>query len=114
MAQVDSQELQRRIALLKASFKENLGKRLDELDSALADIDAAAPLAGQPGVKTLLEHAHKIAGSAGTFGYMEMSNIASETERLCDDILKGRHGSDAGAFGELKAKVAAIHAEAAR
>jgi len=113
MAQVDSEELQRRIALLKRSFKENLTQRLNELNAALASIDAAAPLAGQPGVKSLLEHVHKIAGSAGTFGYMEMSNIAAEAERLCDDVLKGRHASDAGAYGELTAKVAAIHAEAA-
>jgi HPt (histidine-containing phosphotransfer) domain-containing protein len=113
MAQVDSEELQRRIALLKRSFKENLGKRLSDLDAALASIDAGAPLSGQPGVRTLLEHVHKIAGAAGTFGYGEMSNIAAEAEQICDGILRGQHTSDAAAYGELQTKVAAIHAEAA-
>jgi HPt (histidine-containing phosphotransfer) domain-containing protein len=112
MAQVDSEELQRRIALLKLSFKENLGKRLTDLDAAFASIDASAPLAGQPGMTTLLEQVHKIAGSAGTFGYGEMSNIASQAEQICDGILKGRNTSDADAYGELKTKVAAIHAQA--
>src|ERR1044071_1987866 len=112
MGEVDNEELQRRIALLKSSFAENLGKRLSELDAAFATIDSGAPLQDQPGVKTLLEHVHKIAGSAGTFGFMEMSNIASQAEQLCDDILKGRHSSDAAAYGDLRTKIAAIHAEA--
>ena len=107
-------ELQRKIDALRQAFSQSLAERLAALDSVLAELRADAPLAGQAGaVRMMLEQAHKIAGSAGTFGYAEVSAVASEIEVLCDRILKGEHGADTAAHGELTAKMAALHAGAA-
>ena len=108
-------EIKRKLEALKRTFTLTLNTRLAELESALARLRADAPLAEQKDtVKALLEQAHKIAGSAGTFGYGQVSVIASETEQLCDSIIQGRHGADAPALGTLTAKVAALRAESGR
>ena len=108
------EELQRKIDALKRSFTDALGKRLTEIDAALARFRPEVPLVQQPEtVKSVLEQAHKIAGSAGTFGYGELSVIASGIEQLCELILKGGHGADEAARRELSTKIAALHAGAA-
>jgi HPt (histidine-containing phosphotransfer) domain-containing protein len=109
-----NEEIQRKIEALKRAFVATLEKRLTDLEAGMAQLRTSAPLAEQKdGVRGVLEQAHKIAGSAGTFGYRKMSVIASETELLCDSILKGTHGADAPALADLTAKIAAIRAEAA-
>jgi HPt (histidine-containing phosphotransfer) domain-containing protein len=107
-------DLKRKIEALKRTFTGTLDTRLGELEAALARLRADAPLADQVDtIKALLEQAHKIAGSAGTFGYAQVSVIASETEQLCESIIKGRHGADQPALGTLAAKVAALRVQAA-
>jgi HPt (histidine-containing phosphotransfer) domain-containing protein len=108
-------ELKAKIEALRKSFTAGLAARFDELENALAQIKPGLPLASQSvPVKTILEQVHKIAGSAGTFGYAEMSIIASQAEMLCDSILKNQHEDDAAALRELRGKVADIRAEAAQ
>ena len=110
-----NEEIQRKLEALKRAYVDTLAKRLVELEAGMARLRTGTPLAEQKdGVRAVLEQAHKIAGSAGTFGYRQVSVIASETELLCDSILKGTHGADAPAHTDLTAKVAAIRAEAAR
>jgi HPt (histidine-containing phosphotransfer) domain-containing protein len=111
--ETQNDELKRKIAALKASFAVTLNSRLSEVEASLARLRGDAPLADQKdAVKTLLEQAHKIAGSAGTFGFAQVSVIASQTEQLCDSIIKGSHGADAPALGDLSAKVAALRENA--
>lgn len=106
------QELQAKIAALQASFTAGLAARFAELDTAVAAIRPGVPLSGQSApIKTILEQTHKIAGSAGTFGYPEMSVIAAQAEMLCDRILKNGHGGDEAALTELRGKIAGIRAE---
>lgn len=106
------EELQRKIDVLRKSFAAGLVGRLNDLDAALANLAGNTPLTGQAGaVRAILEQAHKIAGSAGTFGFSTMSVIASAVEQLCDDILKNRHGSDEDAHRILGERIAALHAE---
>ena len=110
-----NEELKRKIEALKKTFAVTLNTRLSEIEASLARLRSDAPLADQVDtIKALLEQAHKIAGSAGTFGYGQVSVIASETEQLCDSIIKGSHGADQPALGTLAAKVAALRAQAAQ
>ena len=68
-----------KLKALKDAYDAQLGGRIDALESALGDIDAANDGAGQTAaVRALLELAHKIAGSAGTFGHQKLSAAASE------------------------------------
>jgi HPt (histidine-containing phosphotransfer) domain-containing protein len=107
------EELQRKIDALRKSFAAGLGARFTELETAVAALLPGQSLAAQSTpIKIILEQAHKIAGSAGTFGFGEMSAIASQTEQLCDRIVKNQHGSDEDALRDLQDKVAAIRAQA--
>lgn len=107
------EELQLKIAALRKSFAAGLGARFKELTSALEAIVPGSPLSAQAEpIRVILEQSHKIAGSAGTFGFAEMSAIASQAEQLCDRILKNRHGADDSALDDLRDKVAAIRAQA--
>jgi HPt (histidine-containing phosphotransfer) domain-containing protein len=106
------QELQAKIAALRITFTESLTARFEELDAALAAIAPGLPLSGQSAqIQSVLEQTHKIAGSAGTFGFMDMSLIAAQAEQLCDRILQNRHGADETALRELQGKIADIRAE---
>jgi HPt (histidine-containing phosphotransfer) domain-containing protein len=110
-----NEELKRKIETLKRTFTGTLNTRLGEIEASLARLRSDAPLAEQRDtIKALLEQAHKIAGSAGTFGYGQVSVIASETELLCESIIKGNHGADAPALGTLAAKVAALRSQSAQ
>jgi HPt (histidine-containing phosphotransfer) domain-containing protein len=78
----------------------------------MAAIVPGTPLSGQTApIRVILEQTHKIAGSAGTFGFSDMSAIASQAERLCDRILKNKHSGDEDALRELRGKIAGIRAE---
>lgn len=113
--EAENQDIKRKLEALKRTFTLTLNSRLSELETSLAKLRSDTPLADQKDtVKALLEQAHKIAGSAGTFGYGQVSVIASETEQLCDSIIQGRHGADAPARAGLIAKIAAIRAESAK
>jgi len=106
------QELQAKIAALRTSFTAGLTARFQELDTAMAAIQPGLPLAGQSApIKIILEQTHKIAGSAGTFGFSDMSAIASQAEQLCERILKNGHDRDEDALRELRGKIAGIRAE---
>jgi len=106
------QELQAKIAALRTSFTAGLTTRFAELDTAVAAIQPGRPLADQSApIKIILEQTHKIAGSAGTFGFTDMSAIASQAEQLCERILKNGHGGDADALSDLRGKIADIQAE---
>jgi HPt (histidine-containing phosphotransfer) domain-containing protein len=110
-----NEELKRKIEALKKTFAVTLNTRLGEIEAALARLRSDAPLADQVDtIKALLEQAHKIAGSAGTFGYGQVSVIASETEQLCDSIIKGKHGADQPALGTLAAKISALREQSAQ
>ena len=109
---VTDEELQRKIETLRKSFAAGLTARFAELNTALDSVLPGLPLEGQSApIQTILEQTHKIAGSAGTFGFNQMSAIASQAEQLCERILKNRHGSDEAALRDLRDKIAAIHAE---
>jgi HPt (histidine-containing phosphotransfer) domain-containing protein len=106
------QELQAKIAALRTSFTAGQTARFQELDTAMAAIQPGLPLAGQSApIRIILEQTHKIAGSAGTFGFSDMSAIASQAEQLCERILKNGHDGDDNALRELQGKIADIRAE---
>ena len=106
------EELQAKIAALRTSFTVGLTARFQELDTAMAAIQPGRPLSGQSvPIKAILEQTHKIAGSAGTFGFSDMSAIASQAEQLCERILRNGHGGDEDALRDLRGKIAGIRAE---
>jgi HPt (histidine-containing phosphotransfer) domain-containing protein len=97
----DKRLFEDKLDALKRSYDEQLGERIDTLESALGDIAGAGDGTGQgAAARQLMEVAHKIAGSAGTFGHKKLSAGASDIELLCERI--GRSGQAPGAEDRKK------------
>jgi len=87
------------IARLNASFARKLTQRLAELDSALESIRASA------GAAEDLAHAHALAhklyGSAGSFGFPGVSREVRVIEDLLLDIIEKRLSFDDAVWQKL-------------
>lgn len=80
--------LRRQLEDLAANFRQRLAEELPSLD-ALA---RALPADGRDGIElqALRDRLHKLAGSAGTFGYPLIGNKARHLERLASACLQNR------------------------
>ncbi len=68
-----------RLAELRRGFAARLRERVEELDAAVAAVDDRQAVA-----VSRVEHlAHKLAGTAGSYGFHEVGEIAAEIEALC-------------------------------
>ncbi len=84
-----NQQLQDQIKALRDEYESLLPERLDELDSAFADIpDDIRDAAARQALETLYALAHKLTGSAGTFGFMTISQAAERLEAHCQSLLE--------------------------
>ncbi len=81
------QQLQDQVKALKDEYEAKLPERLDELDAAFA----AMPGDDQA-LETLYALAHKLNGSAGTFGFTALSEAAERLEAICQSLLEVRDG----------------------
>ena len=107
----DTRQIAEKLHALKAAYDQQLGPRIGALESALAEIAAAGDAAGQiAAVGNLLELAHKIADSAGTFGHPKLSAAASDLEGLCERIGKQGQMPNSENSKELTELVAACRA----
>ena len=75
----DPDAIKAQFEALKAAFRQQLRPRLAELEEAWAAGDAAAAH----------RHAHKLAGTAGTFGVQEVSVEARALEHLLGPVREG-------------------------
>jgi|GEM_PF-2485153 len=69
-----------KLAELRNGFKARLRERVAELEAAVQS--ASAGEAG--GVQRTEALAHKLAGTAGSYGFPEVGEAAAELEALCD------------------------------
>lgn len=87
--------------LAAAALRTNL-TRCDVLDAALRAIEQGDV---EVGLLTGAERAaHQVVGSAGTFGFPEVSRLAAELEHYLTRVIAGRSaaaGGDGGAVSEL-------------
>jgi HPt (histidine-containing phosphotransfer) domain-containing protein len=82
-------ELEQRLATLRANYIANLGERIGNLASAFKDIQAGNDFVSiKDGLEQLSFHAHKIAGTAGTFGFAELGEKGAEIEAKCDGYVQ--------------------------
>ncbi len=81
----DSEELERKINIIRASFAGKLAGRLLDIKQAAEDLrQAEDPPAAETARKTLNLIAHTLAGSATTFGFAEISKVAAEIEAMIE------------------------------
>ncbi len=100
-------ELKEKLAALRQSYIAQLDERIESLESAFEAIKAGDEFVSvKRGLKQLSFHAHKLAGTAGTFGFTELGEYGSLIEQKCDGYVKAEIAlSDAEKF-TLEEKIA--------
>jgi HPt (histidine-containing phosphotransfer) domain-containing protein len=88
------EDLQTKLKTLQDAYRDKLDARLDEVDTALNSLRASDGSTAED-LDTLLALAHKLTGSAGTFGLPAVSDAAEKLETLCASLVD--EGKDASA-----------------
>ena len=90
-------EFQKRVKALRDEYEAKLPGRLQELDACFKQLppDGGAGESRQE-LENLMALAHKLSGSAGTFGFMALGVAAEKLENACQAYLdqSGRLGRD--------------------
>ena len=68
-------------------FFEEAGEHIQSMESLLLDLDIESPDAEQ--LNAIFRAAHSIKGSAGTFGFTDLTEVTHILENLLDRIRKG-------------------------
>jgi HPt (histidine-containing phosphotransfer) domain-containing protein len=98
------EEFQAKLKALHDAYKDKLDARLDEIDTAIDNLRNAG--GGNTGeLNALLALAHKLTGSAGTFGLTGVSEVAGKLEALCESLVS--EGTNASAEMDRIAGLAA-------
>jgi len=106
-------ELQNQIKALRDEYEAKLPGRLDELDAAFKDLPPDTPPGdSRQALETLMGLAHKLAGSAGTFGFMAVGDAAEQLENACQSHLEESEGLPPGEHGTIAGLVAAVRGAA--
>ncbi len=85
----DPTQLQNKLAALRASYGAKLSGYLDELEAVAAPvIGGGAPNQVRQALDGVHARAHKLAGSAETFGFAAVSEMARQLEAFSGTILE--------------------------
>lgn len=99
----DLPELERMLLELRASYAASLPSKLGGIEAAMRDV------LREPGNRQCLArlHAqlHSLTGSAGTFGFAGLGELARELEQRCDAWLEGA-GCNQDDLARLQASLA--------
>ncbi len=102
-------EFQQQIKALRDEYEAKLPERLQELDAGFKQLppDGGAGESCQE-LENLMVLAHKLSGSAGTFGFMALGVAAEKLENACQVSLDESGGLATGRHGELAGLLAAV------
>jgi len=76
-------QAQQQLAQLRRAFVQKLPRRMQELNKAAAALDAASAGESAEAVELLGLLAHRLAGTAGTYGHTELGDLARRLELQC-------------------------------
>lgn len=92
-----NEEFQDQLKALQDEFKAQLAGRLEELDAAFAELrDSSGATEIRSAMETLNALSHKLTGSAGTFGFMAVSEAAQRLETHCQSLLDDDNAVETG------------------
>ncbi len=106
------QELQDKIKALRDEYEAKLPGRLEELDACFKRLPPDGGEVSRPALENLMALAHKLSGSAGTFGFIALGVAAEKLETACQACLDRSGGLAAGGHGELTQLLAALRGAA--
>ena len=107
------EELQRKLAALKTQFVERLPARLEAMGKALQALEVADPGQATAALKSLRNEAHKLSGTAGTFGFEALGEAASALEAFCDRLIDAGKATGAEDRRAIGTHLAALRKAAA-
>ncbi|WP_110708337.1 diguanylate cyclase [Salinicola sp. CR57] len=81
-------DIQARLAALKAQYSQRLGEDLQTLTAQARELSARQSGLDPAMLEVLKQGLHRIAGSAGTFGYPELSRDAREMEMWLQTVIE--------------------------
>jgi len=108
----DKTDLEAQLAALRADFADGLPKRVSDLEAAAEGVAAPLDDNGFTALQNLRDHAHKMCGSAPTFGFTTVGDVAYELEMVCEEMLADRDNPSPPKIGEIEPLVAKICAAA--
>ncbi len=108
----ENSDLQAQLAALRTAFGDGLPERIRDLEAAAAGVAAPLDDNGFAALKNLCDHAHKMSGSAPTFGYTTVGDCAYELEMICETILADRDNPSPSNIGDIEPLVAKVRAAA--
>ncbi len=106
-------DFEAQLAALRAKFAGNLTARIDEMAAAADAIAASREVSGRRALERVLHLAHKLAGSAATFGFKTVSDEAYVLEQLCAARLEANEPAEADAAA-ISGAISAIREAAGR
>ncbi|NQV57694.1 MAG: response regulator [Rhodospirillales bacterium] len=102
-------DLKIRLAQLNASFTTSLPSRLLVLEEALSEIKSHSDAKHHKiQLEIILNVAHKLAGTAGTFGNQALSDQGKKLENLCDEFLSSGGNLDMVDIDEIAKDIAEL------
>jgi len=102
----ENPEIARKLAELKATYISQLGERVGNLNTALAGLSADSEFGLQEtSIEDLRFHAHKLSGTAGTFGFPELGNAGATIEQICEGLIVAKSAPSQEQVTELQALV---------
>ncbi|KAA1171452.1 diguanylate cyclase [Marinobacter salinexigens] len=91
MSDQKNADVARKLALLKTRFREKALSELELLETAMSGVRAAGIDSGE--VVAAYQSLHRLAGSAGTFGYDRLGKSARDLEQILKPYIEGDHSS---------------------
>ncbi|MEH6566833.1 MAG: diguanylate cyclase [Halopseudomonas sp.] len=104
----DNDQLGPQLAALEARFRERLNKELETLKQLAARLPAGGPDA-DAALLEVRDRLHKLAGSAGTFGYGELGSRCRELETQAQNEIDRAGGSNQAALNALAVATQHLH-----
>lgn len=103
-----NQDFEEKLKALRDEFEARLPGRIEELDAAFAKLSPEDSAESGEALENLMALAHKLSGSAGTFGFMALGVAGEKLENTCQACLDQPGGLAAEGHGELAGLLAAV------
>ena len=106
-------KLPRKLEVLSVRFASGLDAKLAEIEIAAGGLREGAPVdESKAALQALSGLAHRLAGSAGTFGFAALGRTALKLEILCLTIVEQHQGLSAERHAEIKGLLPVLRKQA--
>lgn len=99
----ENPDIAEKLAALKLAYVGQLGERIGLLESACAEMSSDSDQdQNEKALEDLMFNAHKLAGTAGTFGFPELGDKGAEIEIICEEVIAAKANLPQEKIAQLK------------